>query len=239
MSKLYVTYLRLSKKKKAKDGQEQPDYYGIEAQRKTISAEIAMQGGVMLHEYIEIESGTRAKLYRRTEILKAIRHCKDTGATLIVAKLDRLARDSEFIMKVMNSGIDVFFCDFKFEGLAGRMMLQVLSAFAEYEAKRIQQRTIEGLAIARSRGKVLGNRRFGTDIAKIGAAASAQVRRMNLHETANVKVKGQIEIYRYRDKMTIEQIADKLNNDGQRTTYDKRFTPQTVQRILKLKFQPA
>lgn len=230
-SKHYIAYLRLSKKQKAKEGKEEPDYYGLEAQRKTITEAITRDNGILLKEYCEVESGRKHGLKHRIEVRKAVQHCKDTGATLIVAKLDRLARDVEFTANVINSGIEVMFCDFPH---AGKLVIIIIAAVAEYEGERISQRTKEGLAIAKARGVKLGNPAFGTpELVKKANAASHASKKLNLHNTPNVKLKGRVELMKIRDGLTLNQIAAKLNEEGLRSTMGKPFNKLIVQSILK------
>lgn len=228
--KPYVSYIRLSKKQTARAGQPAA-YYGLEAQRTIISEEINQQKGTLLKEYVELEGGTSKNLKKRVEIFKALRHAKQTNSTIIVAKLDRLARDTEFLLSIINSGVDVLFCDFRFEGIAGKMLLTIISAFAEYEALRISQRTREGLAVAKARGKVLGNPNLHL-VSSTAAMASVKSRKDNYHQTANMMVKSRIEMMSTRDGMSLQEIADTLNAEGLTTTKGKVFNERIIAYIL-------
>ena len=100
MSK-YVIYKRVSTKRQGQSG------LGLEAQQEICLKYISEAGGVLVAAYQDIESGTHRK---RPGLLKAIERCKQENATLVIAKLDRLARDIEFTFKVINSGIQIHFC---------------------------------------------------------------------------------------------------------------------------------
>jgi DNA invertase Pin-like site-specific DNA recombinase len=88
-------------------------------------------------------------------------------ATLVVAKLDRLARDVEFISTLLNSPIKFVCADMP---EADRTFLQMMAVFAEYEAGRISKRTKEALAIVKKSGKKLGS-----PTPEIGSAAGTKV----------------------------------------------------------------
>lgn len=226
----YVSYLRLSKKRT--DGK----YLGVDVQKKIIARYIK-ESDEILSEFIEIETGTSKK--RRVEIYRAIALCKDTKATLIVAKLDRLARDVAFTSSVMKSGINIVFCDFPD---ANKMVITIMSAVAEYEANLISERTKAALTIINDKiasgkehisksGKVvtqLGNHKPGWN--KNGNAASIKVRQENKKYSANTTLKGQIHLM-YNGGTIFRKIADSLNESGYRSSYGKRFTTDTVCRI--------
>ena len=105
--------------------------------------------------YTEVESG---KLADRPQLARSLSHAKRTKALLVVAKLDRLARNVEFVARVMNSSVDFVACD---NPAANRLTLHILAAVAEAEAKAISDRTKTALAAAKARGTKLGSARPG------------------------------------------------------------------------------
>lgn len=137
----YVAYLRVSTTKQGKDG------LGMAAQEQSIKA----YNGNVIAKFIEVESGKKKD---RPELAKALEHCKLTGSTLIVAKLDRLSRNVYFIASLMEAKVDFVCCDFP---EASPLTLHIMSAVAEYEAKAISIRTKAALAQAKARGVRLGN----------------------------------------------------------------------------------
>ena len=103
-------------------------------------------GSQLIEEFTEVESG---KKKNRPELTKAIQLCKRQKATLIIAKLDRLARNVHFISGLMESRVEFVACD---NPHANRLMVHMLAAFAEHEREMISQRTKEGLRAAKARG---------------------------------------------------------------------------------------
>jgi DNA invertase Pin-like site-specific DNA recombinase len=109
----------------------------------------------LVAEVVEIESGKRAD---RPKLAEALRLCRLHGATLIIAKLDRLARNVAFVSSLMESGVEFVAVDFP---QANRLTIHILAAVAEHEAKAISDRTKGALQAAKARGKKLGGRRDG------------------------------------------------------------------------------
>jgi len=131
----YVAYFRVSTDRQGRSG------LGLNGQREVVRQFLAStQGYPPVAEYVETESGRKAD---RPEMLKALASCRVHGATLIIAKLDRLARNQQFLMNLVDSGVDVLFCDLPQlpAGAAGRFMLQQMAAVAELEAGLISERT--------------------------------------------------------------------------------------------------
>lgn len=136
----FVAYLRVSTARQGQSG------LGLEAQRQAV-AEHVIGHGSLLAEYVEVESGKRND---RPQLAKALAHAKATGATLIVAKLDRLARNVAFIAALMESGVEFVACDMP---MANRLTVHVLAAVAEHEAAMISARTKAALAAAKARSE--------------------------------------------------------------------------------------
>lgn len=129
---------------------------GLEAQRQAVCKYIDRVASELLAEFVEIESGSRND---RTQLKAAIDLCKKQKATLIIAKLDRLARNVAFISTLMESGISFLAAD---NHHAKKLMLHMLAAFAEHELDQIRARTKAALAAAKARGVVLG--RYGREV---------------------------------------------------------------------------
>jgi DNA invertase Pin-like site-specific DNA recombinase len=136
----FVAYYRVSRDRQARSG------LGIEAQREAVKRFLDGTGGYPpIASFVETESGRKIK---RVQLEKALAACRVHRATLIIAKLDRLARNQQFLMGLVDSGVDVLFCDLPSipAGAAGRFMLQQMAAVAELEAGLISERTKAALA---------------------------------------------------------------------------------------------
>jgi DNA invertase Pin-like site-specific DNA recombinase len=141
----YVSYLRVSTARQGASG------LGLEAQRAAVLEHVNGHGA-LIREYLEIESGKRHE--NRPQLAAALAHTKATGATLIVAKLDRLARNVAFVSALMESGVDFICADMP---MANKLTIHVLAAVAEHEREAISTRTKAAMQAAKARGVVMGN----------------------------------------------------------------------------------
>ena len=139
----YVTYLRVSTDRQGKSG------LGLEAQRAAVLDHVAGKGEIAA-EYVEIESGKRNE---RPQLARAMAEAKRIGAVLLIAKLDRLARNVAFIANLLEAGVEIAAADMP---EANRFLLHVMAAVAEHEAQAISDRTRAALAAAKARGVALG-----------------------------------------------------------------------------------
>ena len=141
----YVAYLRVSTQKQGFSG------LGLEAQKEIIQNHL--REITPIAEYTEIESGRKTDK-GRPQLRKALEHCRKEGATLIVAKLDRLARNVSFLSRLLENDVEIVFCDFP---QANKMVLHILAAISQNEAELIATRTRQALAAKKARGSKLGN----------------------------------------------------------------------------------
>ena len=139
-----TAYFRVSTDRQGKSG------LGLEAQRHAVAEFIRSRGWILAGEFTEIESGRRKD---RPKLAEAIAEAKRIKGKLVIAKLDRLARNVHFISGLMETGVDFVAVDMP---TADRFMLHVYAAMAEEEGRRISQRTKAALAAAKARGVVLG-----------------------------------------------------------------------------------
>jgi DNA invertase Pin-like site-specific DNA recombinase len=145
----FVAYLRVSTAGQGQSG------LGLEAQRQAVNQYVENQGGVIHSEHVEVETGKGANaLQKRPKLQEAISKAKKARATLIVAKLDRLARNVYFISSLMESKVRFVCADMP---EANQLTLHIMAAMGEYERKMISERTKAALAAAKARGVVLGN----------------------------------------------------------------------------------
>jgi DNA invertase Pin-like site-specific DNA recombinase len=140
----WVSYLRVSTEKQGASG------LGLEAQRDAVTTFASSRRGEIIAEYVEVESGKKDD---RPALARAIAHAKRVGATLLIAKLDRLARSVALISSLMETGVDFVAADMPD---ANRFVLHIMSAVAEYEREQISARTKAALAAAKARGVKLG-----------------------------------------------------------------------------------
>lgn len=142
--KQFVVYIRVSTRKQGESG------LGLESQRKICGDFITSQGGEKVAEFKDVESGTHRD---RKGLADAISYCKKNGYALVIAKLDRLARDVEFCFKVVNTGIEIHFCDMP---QINTLLLGVFASVAQYERELTSDRTRKALAAKRERGEKTG-----------------------------------------------------------------------------------
>ena len=187
----------------------------MDAQRKTVTDYINGNGNKVLAEYTEIESG---KKISRPELDKALSHCKRVGATLVIAKLDRLARDVHFIAGLMVSKVEFVAADMP---TANTLTIHIMAAFAEHERKVISERTIAALAAAKARGVVLGA--TGKALAAANKA-KALARAKDLRPT--------IVALRAEGITTVRAVAEALNRRNVPTPKGGKWHPTSVARLL-------
>jgi DNA invertase Pin-like site-specific DNA recombinase len=220
MNGKFVSYLRVSTQRQGKSG------LGLEAQREAVAG--FMNGGkwALVSEIVEVESGKRSD---RPELAKALSLCRLHRATLLVAKLDRLARNVAFISALMESGVKFVAVDLP---QANELTVHIMASMAEYEAKAISTRTKAALAAAKARGTVLGGLRW--DITRV----SAKGRRAALETRQENAVKYHADVLPViRDKQrqgasTLRAIADALNADGTPAPRGGEWSAVQVKRIL-------
>jgi DNA invertase Pin-like site-specific DNA recombinase len=158
----WVAYFRVSTKKQGRSG------LGLDAQRQAVDAYLNGGKWVLAAEYTEVESGKRTD--NRPQLAAALAACKKLKAKLIVAKLDRLARNVAFISALMESGVEFIACDMPF---ANKLTIHILAAVAEHERELISQRTKDALAEAKKRFAKQGRKLGNPNIAKAAKAGAA------------------------------------------------------------------
>lgn len=145
----FCAYFRVSTRRQGASG------LGLDAQKEAVANYLNGGKWELLAEFTEVETGKGADaLSKRPVLCEALAYCKKHKAKLLIAKLDRLARNVHFVSGLMEAKVPFVACDLP---EANELTIHVMAAFAEFEAKRISQRTKEGLAQAKARGTVLGN----------------------------------------------------------------------------------
>jgi DNA invertase Pin-like site-specific DNA recombinase len=196
----FVAYYRVSTARQGKSG------LGLEAQRQAVEEHLNGGSWQLVAEFTEIESGKRSD---RPKLAEALKTCRLRGGKLVIAKLDRLARNVAFISNLMESQVEFEAVDFP---QANRLTIHIMAAIAEHEAKMISERTRAALAAAKARGKKLGGfrGRAGTaaDCAKARKARSdgAKARAADLAPVINdIRASG---------AQSLHAIAKELNGRG-------------------------
>jgi DNA invertase Pin-like site-specific DNA recombinase len=140
----FIAYYRVSTSTQAQSG------LGLEAQKRDVLGFINGNGNRLVAEFTEVESGKRCD---RPQLNNALNHCRETGAKLLIARLDRLARNAAFLLTIRDSGVEFIAADMPD---ANRLTVGIMALVAEDEAERISQRTKAALVAAKARGVKLG-----------------------------------------------------------------------------------
>lgn len=218
-----VGYLRVSTKTQGQSG------LGLEAQRAAIEEHASRTGARIIAFYTEVESGKRNE---RPELARALAHARRGKAMLVVAKLDRLARNVAFLSALMESKVPFVACD---NPHANRLTLHILAAVAEAEALAISQRTKAALAAYKARGGKLGAqleqcRTLTPEAIARGAKMAGQARTRAARE-AYADLRPAMVEWRGQGK-TLQEIAERLNAEGHTTRRGKAWNPVQVARVL-------
>lgn len=218
---VFVTYLRVSTDRQGKSG------LGLQAQRAAVLDHVASKGEIAA-EYVEIESG---KKNERPQLARAMAEAKRIGAVLLIAKLDRLARNVAFIANLLESGVEIAAADMP---EANTFVLHLMAAVAQHEAQAISDRTRAALAAAKARGAKLGwampeRRDEQEQASRKGAAKNAQ--KADQHAANVLPVIRQIAV----GGASLKQIANDLNTRGIKTARGGLWHASTVRNILTRK----
>lgn len=217
----FVAYLRVSTQKQGYSG------LGLEAQREIIKNYLREKKPIF--EYIEVESGRKTDK-GRPKLKEALSQCRTYGAKLIVAKLDRLARNVSFLSALLDSDVEIVFCDFP---QANKMVLNILASISQYEAELISTRTRQALAAKKARGCKLGNPEHLLDKHQAAIEKSNQTNRRKAADNPNNKRAVAMLKVLAAQGMTLTEMTEKLNNEGFVTSKGYQFRPSQVYVLLK------
>jgi DNA invertase Pin-like site-specific DNA recombinase len=222
MSK-HIAYFRVSTEGQGRSG------LGLDAQRAAVTQHLGRVGGELIASFTEIETGKRND---RPELAKALELCRKTGAVLIIAKLDRLARNAHFLLGVVEGAGEggVVFCDLPHipAGPVGKFMITQMAAVAELEAGLISQRTKAALAQAKARGVKLGNPN-GLSVSRPDLGTAARVAKAKAFAAS---VQPTIAALR-AEGLSLEAIAGRLNEQHIQTSRGASWTATAVRRVLE------
>ena len=226
----YIAYLRVSTDRQGVNG------LGLKAQETTIRRHIREgEDRLILPAMVETESGRKND---RPVLRQALSRCRVMGATLIVAKLDRLARDAAFVGTVRRAGVPVEFCDVPAsKGATGEFILGVLAGVAQLEAELIAERTRAALAQVKQRGVKLGGDRgyrHTADEARTFGAQGGQ-RRAEMADAAAIAASGLLAEIKERlgAAASLNAIAREMDAIGARTPRGGSWTATAVKRALE------
>ena len=216
----FIAYHRVSTVRQGISG------LGLDAQKKAVADWLNGGSWELIGEYVEVESGAKNN---RVELARALAQCKKSGATLIIAKLDRLARNVAFVSRLMESGIEFLAVDFP---TASRLTIHILAAVAEHEREAISQRTSAALQAAKRNGKKLG---WAIPSRQEEQRAASQKGADRLKEEAVLfaqNVRPIIEGIRASGITTLSGVADALNARGIKTARGGRWHAATVKNLM-------
>jgi DNA invertase Pin-like site-specific DNA recombinase len=209
-----VSYLRVSTNKQLKSG------LGLEAQREKVAQYVAGAGAEFLEEFLEAETGKGADaLSKRPQLKAAIKFAKENKAVLVIAKLDRLARNVHFVSGLLETGVQFKCCDYP---EADRTMLHIYAVMAEHEGRRISERITDALAAKRARKEVLGNAASLKPFNGVRAAGAAEFAKTVYPTIQAFQQQG----------LAQRAIVDRLNQVGIKTANGGEWGLIQLQRVI-------
>lgn len=218
----YVAYLRVSTGRQGHSG------LGLEAQRTAISNFVSQRQGRVLETFVEVESG---KVNSRPELGKALHLAKVTGATLVIAKLDRLSRNAAFLLTLQDSGARFVAADMPD---ANELTVGIMALVAQQERQAISRRTKEALQEAKAQGRRLGNPNGAAALARANkgnaAAVAASQRIASAHAEALRPILAEL---KEASIVSLGGLAAELNRRGILTPRAMRWHRSSVANLLK------
>ncbi|WP_218961489.1 recombinase family protein [Desulfobotulus mexicanus] len=215
----YVTYYRVSTAKQSRSG------LGMEAQQQAVKDFLQYYGGQVIAEFVEVESGTSSE---RPQFQAAVSHALLSGATVLVAKLDRLARDLHIITGLQKMGVRFRLCDLPD---VDPLTVHLLAAVAQHEAKMISARTKAALGAAKQRGVQLGNPELA-EVRNRDTGAARRCRRAKIGEW-NQRILPIIAQLESEGFTSGAAIARELNARGLQSQQGRFFDRAAISRIRR------
>ena len=211
----FVSYFRVSTARQGASG------LGLEAQQKAVADYLNGGNWTVLEAFTEVESGKKSD---RKELARALTRCRMTGATLVIAKLDRLARDAHFLLGLQGSGVEFVAADMPF---ANRLTVGIMALVAEEEGKAISLRTKAALAASKARGTKLGGWRGGPVVDH--AAGNAAVREQADAFAATLRP---MVLAMKAEGLSLRGIASRLSAQGIRTARGGTWGTSNVRNLI-------
>ncbi len=223
-----VAYERVSTARQGASG------LGLGAQRKTIEDFAVSRGAEVLARFTEVESGKRAD---RPELAKALLLAKVTGATLVIAKLDRLSRNAAFLLALRDSGVRFVAVDMP---EANDLTVGIMALVAQAEREAISRRTKEALAVAKARGVKLGNPNGAVALRRAGKGGMALRAAVSANAEAFARdLKAVVADIRATGHLSLRSIAAELTAQGIRTRRGGKWGVGNVKGLLKRALRAA
>ncbi|MGV8986048.1 MAG: recombinase family protein [Cypionkella sp.] len=221
MAQRFIAYERVSTARQGASG------LGLEAQRQAIDGFAASKGADVLARFTEVESG---KNPNRPELTAAIQLARLTGATLVIAKLDRLSRNAAFLLTLRDSGVHFLAVDMP---EANDLTVGIMALVAQAEREAISRRTKEALAVAKGRGVKLGNPNGAEALRRAGKGAVAlrEAVGANADQFAERLAPVLAEIRAF-GHVTLRAVAAELNQRGIRTRRGGRWQVSNVRNLI-------
>jgi len=223
-----VAYERVSTARQGQSG------LGLEAQRRQIAEFAATRGAEVLARFTEVESGRKAD---RPELAKALHHAKVTGATLVIAKLDRLSRNAAFLLALRDSGVKFVAVDMP---EANDLTVGIMALVAEAEREAISRRTKEALASAKARGVKLGNPNGAAALRRAGKGGAALREAVSANAVAfAADLTPVLTDIRAAGPLSLRAIAAELTSRGIRTRRGGKWGVGNVGQLLGRLMNPV
>lgn len=228
--KRYIAYYRVSTKEQGNSG------LGLLAQKQAVQKFVG-NNELITNEYREVESGRKSN---RPELLKAIDECKQTGFTLIIAKLDRLSRNAAFTFTLQNAGVDFVCADIP---EANSLTIGLLAVLAEDEAKRTSDRTKAALTEIKTKlekgqehisksGRVVRKLGSPQNLTLHAIYKGCEIRKKNADENPESRKAGAFIVALHNQGLNFKEITDKLNECGFKAPRGGCFSPMQTQRLF-------
>jgi len=212
----FIGYYRVSTQRQGVSG------LGLDSQRSSVLNYIG--GRPLIGEFKDIESG---KNDNRPELIKAIQKCKESNSVLVIAKLDRLSRNLNFITLLQSEKVRFVCCDLPD---ANELTIHIFGALAQWERQRISDRTKSALEQLKKRGVRLGKpENLTLNARKKGAL---KMKEKSIINPNNIKAKKIIDLL-HKNGKSLKEIAAELNESGFKTAKNNNFQPEQVRRLLK------
>ena len=218
LQRRYVAYYRVSTQRQGRSG------LGLDAQRRSVADFLSAHGGTLQAEFAEIQSGSDDA---RPKLAEALKLCRLTHTTLLIAKLDRLSRNAAFLLQLQGASVRIVAADMPD---MNEQMVGIMAVIAQGERKAISERTRAALKAAKARGVKLGNPRLRPGTAATARAASAAASRLAKKRAEDLR--DAVEDAHRRGRTSLRAVAAHLNGLGFPTPRGSQWEATSVKRLV-------